>query len=294
MCAKPPHSLRSLPRLSTLACPCGSVWRRRDERDTAQPLPPPLPPPRKMACGFKRDNGALEDPLVDSVANLSYTNPAFILTHGLNPKNILTYFYASPFYVRCGGHDSLNELRRRGSSQDLAAATDTDGHEFILAWCNADAQEGRTETSVFVLQKVVRRVGRDGAVPSDVFYVLAGTVYKAPQIGEVFETALAGATRAAGELLGRQTEDLRRKRRRITSRRAQSMQQNWACVDPDCPDEAEVGGLPPWPSWCIFERHAAPSAWVSEALTTASAAAAAAMNNGATAEAPPAAFMSEG
>ncbi|CAE7544002.1 MED6 [Symbiodinium natans] len=141
---------------------------------------------------------------MEDLAQLSFVNEDFLRRHGLNVSNVLDYFYTSPFYLRCGGPESVNERRRRGQRVEAGAA----GIEFVVAAANADAREGRLETSIFVLQRVLRRAG-EPAIAQDVFYVLAGAVYKAPHVVDIFDGALCQAARAANSILKKQLEVFR-------------------------------------------------------------------------------------
>eukprot|EP00927_Polykrikos_kofoidii_P083849 TRINITY_DN8693_c0_g1_i1.p1 TRINITY_DN8693_c0_g1~~TRINITY_DN8693_c0_g1_i1.p1 ORF type:complete len:265 (+),score=43.88 TRINITY_DN8693_c0_g1_i1:114-908(+) len=218
--------------------------------------------------------------LGDDIAHVVYVNPDFLRAHRLTSRNVLEYFYASPFYARCGGPTSLNEQRRRHGAEAVGPPTPGD-HEFVLAGCNDDAREGQTETSVFIVQKVLHRSGQSGAVPSDTFYIIAGTIYKAPKLSTFFDTALLVAASSADQLLGRQLEDLGRKRRRmleaeeevdpVAGSEAANPESGNGALDrtggvSDCLDAVLSDGVPKWPPWCFFEKRSVPSGWVREAL----------------------------
>eukprot|EP00933_Yihiella_yeosuensis_P017128 TRINITY_DN14398_c0_g1_i1.p1 TRINITY_DN14398_c0_g1~~TRINITY_DN14398_c0_g1_i1.p1 ORF type:complete len:249 (-),score=48.99 TRINITY_DN14398_c0_g1_i1:372-1085(-) len=186
------------------------------------------------------------------IAHASFIDVDFLRRYGLTKKNILEYFYASPFYLHCGGPSSLNERRRRGQE----ALRTGNSHEFKLIYANEDAEEGRAETSVFVIQKEVFKEGKEGSVPSDVFYVLAGSIYKAPQLSELFEAAVCQAARSVDVVLKRQMEGVDRKRQRLDEdgqKRASASKE----------DSQELSR---WPDWCIFEQKTVQNAWMSEAL----------------------------
>ncbi|CAE8583442.1 unnamed protein product, partial [Polarella glacialis] len=155
------------------------------------------------------------DTAADEIAHVSFANVEFLRRYGLNVKNVLEYFYTSPFYLHCGGPSSLNERRRRaGSGEEVRPSGNW--HEFTLVHANEDAKDGRVETSIFVIQKVLWREGHEGSVPSEVFYVLSGSIYKAPQIGELFDAAICQAARSADLILRKQLEGVSRKRPRLS------------------------------------------------------------------------------
>lgn len=209
------------------------------------------------------------------VTQLSFTNSEFLRAYGLNSRNILDYFYSSPFYARCGGPTSLNEAWRRSgcsaSMQGEKQRHELDGHEFVLASCNEDARQGRIETSVFVVQKVLHRRGQEGTDARDVFYVISGTIYKAPQLGAVFDGVLQVVSFATERILAKQVEDLDRKRRKLVDERT-----SVTASSAHGGAESSPGGETPveedWPAWCVFPRKTVPSHWVRQAMAAASAA----------------------
>merc|ERR1712216_748019 len=123
-------------------------------------------------------------------------------------------FYTSPFYAKCGGPASLNERRRRG---EVVAAGTIAGPEFLLAYTNEVAQAGRTETSVFVVERVIHKEGLVETFPSDVFYIIAGTIYKAPKVWDFVDSVLQVAAGAAEGIMTRQVEELDHKRQRLAT-----------------------------------------------------------------------------
>eukprot|EP00439_Symbiodinium_sp_Y106_P020733 s1582_g2.t1 len=181
---------------------------------------------------------------MEDLAQVSFVNEDFLRKHGLSTSNVLDYFYTSPFYLRCGGPESINERRRRGQRVEAA----TTGIEFVVAGANADAREGILGTSIFVLQRVLRRAG-ESATPQDAFYVLAGTVYKAPSLVDIFDGALCQSARAASSILKKQLE---------------SMRQSTGDEAPDAPESRLGDG---WPAWCNFERPAVPAVWLRGAFS---------------------------
>lgn len=185
---------------------------------------------------------------IEGIAHTSFANTGFLRTHGLSTRNALEYFFLSPFYACSGGMTSLNELRRRGEQ----VAHTGNYHEFVLAYSNEAAKEGRVETSVFVIQKVSHQ-----KVPSDSFYIIAGHVYKAPQLSGVFDSALHQVAASVDTILRRQVERLSRKR-------------HWIAENTDTlfVDVTDTGHRPRWPEWCFFEKRALPSAWIYEAVKT--------------------------
>mmetsp|Transcript_49926 Transcript_49926/g.93442 ORF Transcript_49926/g.93442 Transcript_49926/m.93442 type:complete len:190 (-) Transcript_49926:45-614(-) len=178
---------------------------------------------------------------MEDLAQVRFMNDDFLQKHGLTVSNVLDYFYTSPFYLRCGGPESLNELRRRGGVIDEAMATTNT--EFVLVCANDDAKEGRMETSIFVLQRVLRRPG-EAASPRETFYILAGTIYKAPPAAEIFDAALCQSAVAARSILAMQLDVFQRTEE-------ESIPAN-GTRDPEST----------WPAWCHLERPAMPPSWL--------------------------------
>eukprot|EP00416_Gambierdiscus_australes_P034108 CAMPEP_0171107372 /NCGR_PEP_ID=MMETSP0766_2-20121228/66668_1 /TAXON_ID=439317 /ORGANISM="Gambierdiscus australes, Strain CAWD 149" /LENGTH=219 /DNA_ID=CAMNT_0011568659 /DNA_START=215 /DNA_END=874 /DNA_ORIENTATION=+ len=197
--------------------------------------------------------------LGEDTAHLSFSNVDFLQRHGLHPRNVLEYFYTSPFYARCGGMTSANEARRRGHQAPLSG----DVHEFMLTYSNNAAKSGRIETSVYVIQKISHRTAQDGTVPSDTFYIVAGSIYKAPQLGELFERTVHQTTSAVDAILQRQVEPLKlpREAEEPGAPKREAGASGTGAGDCDSPLR--------WPAWCIFEKRPLPGAWIFEAVRAA-------------------------
>ncbi|CAK9090004.1 unnamed protein product [Durusdinium trenchii] len=114
------------------------------------------------------------------LAHVSFVNTEFLEKNGLTPKNVLEYFYTSPFYLHFG-EGSLNEQRRRGLQVEAQAGS----HEFVLRTANEDAKAGVVETSIFVLQRL-----QHPATSKETFYVISGTIYKAPELSELLKSSI--------------------------------------------------------------------------------------------------------
>lgn len=198
---------------------------------------------------------------------MAFSNPDFLRQYGLTAQNALDYFYSSPFYALCGGAQSLNEQRRRGTATPVITA---DLAEFVVAYANEDAKQGRVETSVIVIEKVIHKGDQDGGVvPRDIFYIITGTIYKAPQLDEVFSGTFRVAAVAAERILAVQLDDLAAKRRRLNS--AVSGTQSGAS-DSTVPTGSRPSSAActtaksPWPEWVHFERKQLPAAWLRDAV----------------------------
>eukprot|EP00438_Fugacium_kawagutii_P022932 Skav226769 [mRNA] locus=scaffold8:173589:177173:- [translate_table: standard] len=166
--------------------------------------------------------------MADDLSHVSFANPDFLEKNGLTSNNVLEYFYTSPFYQHLGPN-SLNEQRRRG----LQAEAQPGSHEFVVLAANEDAKEGRVETCIFVIQRL-----QHPATPKETYYVVAGTVYQAPELSELFKSALCQSAVGALGILKKQLEAMRP-------------------PEVDQPNSASPG----WPAWCVFEQRPVPSAW---------------------------------
>eukprot|EP00435_Cladocopium_sp_Y103_P042120 s530_g11.t1 len=165
----------------------------------------------------------------DDLSHVSFANPDFLEKNGLTPSNVLEYFYTSPFYQRIG-QNSVNEQRRRG----LKVEVQPGHHEFVVLAANEDAKEGKVETCIFVIQRL-----QHPATPKETFYVIAGTIYQAPELSELFKSALCQSATGALGILQKQLEAMR----------------------PPEVDSQPHAASPGWPTWCLFEQQPVPSAW---------------------------------
>ena len=172
---------------------------------------------------------------MDDLAHVSFLNPEFLEKNGLTPKNVLDYFYTSPFYPHFG-QNSLNEQRRRGLQVEAQAGS----HEFVLRAANEDAKAGRVETSIFVLQLL-----QHPSIFKESFYVISGTIYKAPELSELIKSAIGQSAFGATSILKKQLEAMR-------------------IPLPEATDDAKTTAADEaigWPAWCQFETGIVPAAW---------------------------------
>lgn len=115
-----------------------------------------------------------------------FRNQIFLVTEGLNPQNVLDYFYESPLYTSAGGADSLNDLERRGQQIDHSQP----GDWFELVYSNDEGKNGFVDESIFVIQKY-QKTHAAKKIPRDVFYVISGTIAAAPSLGILLERTAA-------------------------------------------------------------------------------------------------------
>jgi len=109
----------------------------------------------------------------------TFRNQLFLVNEGLNPQNVLDYFYESHFYLNCGGPASLNEQQRRGLPIDNSVSS---AEWFELVFSNSEAKSGFVDESIFVIQKF-QKTAVTKRIPRDVFYVISGTIASAPSLG---------------------------------------------------------------------------------------------------------------
>ena len=120
-----------------------------------------------------------------TLRSLSFRDEAFLVAeNGLRPDNVLDYFYQSPFYTDSGGNDSVNEMVRRGT---LGSFSNVDGEVYVLVHANKESTDG----SIFVIQKCKQIVSRGVQIPLMTFYILSGTIYLAPGLGQLLESHLS-------------------------------------------------------------------------------------------------------
>ena len=116
----------------------------------------------------------------------SFRNQAFLVNEGLNPSNVLEYFYESPFYANNNGQNSINELERKGIPID----TTQPGFWFELVYSNAEGKSGFVDESIFIIQKYEKTYAQK-KVPREIFHVISGTISAAQALGLFVERAAA-------------------------------------------------------------------------------------------------------
>ena len=123
-----------------------------------------------------------------SLSTISFRDEQFLMAEGLNPSNVLEYFYQSQFYSLTDGHSSINEMIRRGSIAPSASSR-IDGSIYMLVSANAEGESGLVDASVFVIQKFQQIVNRP-RVPLQVFHIVSGNIYLSPGLGNLIERHL--------------------------------------------------------------------------------------------------------
>lgn len=136
-----------------------------------------------------------------SLSSVSFRNDQFLISEGLNPSNVMEYFYQSPFYLESGGAQSINELIRRGSIP-ASSATRVDGDIFLLVEMNAEAKLSPppVDGAIYVIQKLRQSLNRPKTA-GHVFYVISGTIYLAPGLGMILERHLAKSIAEFDEMI---------------------------------------------------------------------------------------------
>jgi len=121
-----------------------------------------------------------------------FRDEAFLAVNTLSPANATEYFCNSGFF----DPQSLNQQRRKG----LTIPQDADGIEYRLTFCNSAGRnevDGVTGGSwnypntfgLFVIQKFRREKGQE--TPMECYYILGGTVYKAPSLAAIIRHRLS-------------------------------------------------------------------------------------------------------
>eukprot|EP00923_Selenidium_pygospionis_P041251 GHVN01071469.1.p1 GENE.GHVN01071469.1~~GHVN01071469.1.p1 ORF type:complete len:228 (-),score=35.88 GHVN01071469.1:181-807(-) len=122
----------------------------------------------------------------------------------LSASNVLEYFYRSSFY----DPNSINQQRRRG--EDVPPGTI--GIEYVLRTVNAAGHNrgpqlpfGQTlgnQFGAFTIQKIQRSSSpTDLGSPQEVYYVLGGTIFRAPSLGDVVRRRLVAAVKELNDYL---------------------------------------------------------------------------------------------
>uniref|UniRef100_A0A7S1VD77 Mediator of RNA polymerase II transcription subunit 6 n=1 Tax=Sexangularia sp. CB-2014 TaxID=1486929 RepID=A0A7S1VD77_9EUKA len=125
----------------------------------------------------------------EDIDKISFRDQTFLSTFQLHSDNAIDYFRLSPFYSpTCD-----NEVIRMQGLSPSSLLTMT-GIQYTIAVVTNE----RPIAHVILVRKE-RRLSPERAVPLDFFYMLHGTVYKAPSLQEV----LAGRLAAAADSLAR-------------------------------------------------------------------------------------------
>jgi hypothetical protein len=122
------------------------------------------------------------------LSSISFRDEQFLVSEGLSSRNVMEYFYQSPFYSLTGGQNSINEMIRRGSIAP-ASASRVDGDLYMMVSANEEGEAGLVDTGIFVVQKFMQQVNKP-RIPLEVFYVQCGTIYQAPGLGRLIERHL--------------------------------------------------------------------------------------------------------
>jgi MED6 mediator sub complex component len=122
------------------------------------------------------------------MSTLSHRNQAFLVSEGLSPKTVVDYFCESPFYTRSGGFNSLNESVRKGLKLSIEQALHDQQEDESVEWfelvhSNSEGLSGFVDESIFVIQKFYKRHPNLQKQHREVFYVLAGTIFEAINLG---------------------------------------------------------------------------------------------------------------
>jgi len=131
-------------------------------------------------------------------SHLKWRNDDFLLWKLLDETTVLDYFYASPFYD--DGEACLNQARRLGNLD--IDPKDWVGYEYRLVHACDNGKHlvpiplgspfnYNHQFAVFVIQKVKLNKGR--LTPLDCFYIIGGTVYAAPSLGDLLRYRLLHA-----------------------------------------------------------------------------------------------------
>jgi hypothetical protein len=123
--------------------------------------------------------------------NLSFRDQHFLSNFQLNGANALDYFRLSPFYTPTCDNEVV---RMQGLPPDsLLSMT---GVQFSLAAVTTE----KPVAHVIIVRKE-RRLSPERAVALDYYYILHGTLYKAPSLQEVLTARLAAASESLATCL---------------------------------------------------------------------------------------------
>jgi hypothetical protein len=140
--------------------------------------------------------------ILSPLHSVSFRDDGFMATEGLNPSNVMEYFYKSPFYTESNGAESINEMVRLGTIPPESAGR-VDGEIFVLIESNAEARikpAPPIDGSIYIIQKF-RQILNRPRIPGLIFYVISGTIFLAPGLGRLLERHLAKSIDVFDELV---------------------------------------------------------------------------------------------
>ena len=140
----------------------------------------------------------MDSPPVD-LSTISFRDDRFLMAEGLNPSNVLEYFYLSQFYSCTNGHASINEMIRRGTIAP-SSANRIDGDIYMLMSVNSEGEAGIVDQGIFVIQKF-KQISNRPRVPLEIFYIISGTAYLAPGLGKLIESHLENGIREFDDMV---------------------------------------------------------------------------------------------
>jgi hypothetical protein len=121
---------------------------------------------------------------------LSWRDEEFLIRdNGLDPGNVLEYFYLSPFYSESGGRYSINESIRRGLIDPINVPR-IEGEIYTVTGTGKDNTV--TETSVYVITKV-KQFSNKPKIHLENFYIISGNISKSPNFGKLINTILSNS-----------------------------------------------------------------------------------------------------
>lgn len=133
------------------------------------------------------------------LSSISFRDEQFLISEGLSSRNVMDYFYQSPFYSLTNGENSINEMIRRGSIAPSSASR-VDGDVYMVVSVNEEGEKGLIETGIFVIQRFRQQINKP-RIPLECFYVQCGTIFQAPGLGRLIERHLENGIKHFSEML---------------------------------------------------------------------------------------------
>ncbi|KAJ3695856.1 hypothetical protein LUZ60_001233 [Juncus effusus] len=138
----------------------------------------PIPPPGAVMGNPGLDGGAnpaLPPPPGTDMTGICFRDQLWLNTYPLDRNFVFDYFALSPFYDWTCNNEQLRS--RAIHPLDLSNLSKMTGVEFMLSEV--------MEPHLFVIRKQ-KRDGPEKVIPMLAYYILDGSIYQAPQLGNVF------------------------------------------------------------------------------------------------------------
>jgi mediator of RNA polymerase II transcription subunit 6 len=130
---------------------------------------------------------------VDEYAHVSFKDSAWIQTFGLNVATALDYFSTSQFYDRTCNNEVLKMQTKFNNLEEMnMELSRMVGIEYVVAHMQ--------EPILYIIRKQ-RRVDLHTVIPIESYYILDGSIFKAPSLYDCLSTRIANCSQHLQNML---------------------------------------------------------------------------------------------